>query len=259
MPSPPVPAAEAARQRARRKRLRRRLMAVVYGISLLLLAIALYLAYGPKPPPPPIVLPVSHQQAAAATSRIDAVRQALIQPPTAPAQASSAPNIAHASSGPHARVPSFPAHLVPPPPVEVTRRPNGGDMVTLRVSQSDVNAYLASDPKSIALLRAHGVHAVSVNFDPPNQITIHAAATFHGMSGNGIVTASLVPDPKTGMRLNIQDARFGRLPPSALTSAANTIVARVLQTHHAPLGLTIRSAQIVGTELVITGVRPQAK
>ena len=262
MPMPPVPAAEAARQRARRQRLRRRIMVAIYGVPLLLLALAVYLAYGPKPPPPPVVLPVSPQQAAAVAQRIDAVRQALIQPPPAPAVPGTAQSPLSGSGTralPPLAHPAPPAHPMPPPPVEVTRRPNGNDQVTMRLSQTDVNAYLASDPKSVALLRAHGVQAVSVNFDPPNQITIHAAADFHGVSGDGIIHAAIVPDPQTGVRLNITDARFGRLPPPALTATANSLVNSLLRRQHAPLGLSIRSAQIDGTELVITGVRPAAQ
>ena len=106
--------------------------------------------------------------------------------------------------------------------------PQGEDVVTMQLSEADINAYLAGSKKLKASLEAKGVHAVSVELAPPNVITFHAAATLKGLSGNGLVAATLTPDPKTSVHLDITDARFGRLPPPIVKAAAGQIITRLL-------------------------------
>jgi hypothetical protein len=258
MPAPPIPAAEATRRRLQRQRLRRRLMVFIYGVPLLLLLVALYYAYGPKPPRPPVVLPVSPEQAAAAAQRIDAVRQALTQPPSVNSSAAVGPSSGHASSSHASRPLRATLRSMPPPPVVEKRGPGGVDQVTMRVTQSDINAYLASNPKIHAFLLSRGIHAVSVELNPPDEITVRAAATYQGLSGNGVLTAALTPDPNTVIHLDITDARFGRLPPALIKATADQIVGRLLGRAHGALPLDVRSVQVVGTDLVLNGVRPPA-
>ncbi|MBV9848133.1 MAG: hypothetical protein JO250_00455 [Armatimonadetes bacterium] len=246
MPAPPVPAAEAARQRAQRRRLRRRVIGVIYGIPLLLLACALYLYLGPKPPPPPAVLPVTPQRAAQATQRIDAVRQALTEP--APPEAPPAPT----PGGKDTRQ-TAPASG-PLPPVRHVRGPQGEDLVTLQLSEADLNAFLSGNDKLKATLEAKGVHAVSVELTPPSGIILHANATLKGLTDNALVAATLSPDPQTAVRLNVTDARFGRLPPPAVRAAVDRIAGQVLANPHRPLSLTVRRVEVRGTDLILTGV-----
>ena len=89
---------------------------------------------------------------------------------------------------------------------------------------------------------------------PPNLITFHANATLQGVTGNGLVAAALTPDPKTAVHLEITDARFGRLPPPIVKAAAAQIIARLLVSPKRPLPLTIRTVEVRGTDLILTGV-----
>jgi hypothetical protein len=255
MPAPPVTAAEAARLRLKRQRLRRHILFFVYGIPLLLLAVAVYLAFGPKPPPPPKFVAVSPQRAAAATQSIDAVRQALTQPPPTPPPAASpsAPTGKTTSPAPTSS-PAQPA-MSSSAPVQVTHTANGQDQVTLRISQADLNAYLNGNPNVKKILHKQGVHAISVALAPPADITVLAAATFRGLPGNAEIDAQLKPDPKTAVRLDVKNARFGHFPPPVIRTAVQQILKRVLGGAHSPLPLRVTSVRVIGTDLVLQGVR----
>ena len=147
MPSPPVPAAEAARQRAQRQRLRRRVVGCVFALPLFFLACALYLLLGPKPPPPPVVLPVTPRQADQAERHIDAVRQALTDPPAAapPAPTPETPAVSPVPVPPESpAAPPVPGRPpAAPAPVRHDTGPQGEDVVTLQLSQADLNAYFS--------------------------------------------------------------------------------------------------------------------
>lgn len=251
---PPVPAAEAARQRAQRRRLRRQVMGAVFAVPLFLLACALYLAFGPKPPPPPLVLPVTPRQADQAERHIDAVRQALTEP-----QASSMPSTPARAHGADAMTPPESAHPTPiaPSPVRHSTGPQGEDVMTLQLSEADINAYLSGSKKLKATLEARGVHAVTIDLAPPNLITFHAAATLQGLTGNAQVSAMLTPDPKTAVHLTITEARLGRLPPPVVKAAADQIVGHFLGSPKHPLPLTVRTVEVRGTNLILTGVESE--
>ena len=242
MPSPPVPAAEAARQRAQRQRLRRRLSVAIFAFPLFFLACALYLYFGPKPPPPPAIIPVTPQQAAQAEQHITAISQALTQPipPSAPPHPSSPP------------APTPPDTT--PAPVRHTRGPQGEDVVTLMLTEADINAYLSGNQKIKSNLAARGVHALSVELTPPAGIVFHVNATLKKFQGNALVAATMTPDPRTAVQFNITDARFGRLPTPVVKAAADRIAKQLLGTPPHPLPLSVRKVEVQGTNLILTGV-----
>ena len=126
--------------------------------------------------------------------------------------------------------------------------------MTLQLSQADINAYLAGSKKLKTSLESKGVHAVSVELAPPNVITFHANATLKGLSGNGLVTAVMTPDPKTSVHLDITDARFGRLPPPIVKAAADQIITRLLVSPQRPPSLSVRKVEVKGSDLILTGV-----
>jgi hypothetical protein len=230
MPSLPVPAAEAARQRQKRQRLRRRVLISVWVVPIVLLVIALYFAFGPQPPSAPVPLPVSPQETAVATQHINSVQQALTQPaPTPP-----------------------PALKSSIKSVKKSVKYSPDETTTLRVSQADLNTYISGNAKFHASLEAKGVHAATVILMPPDNLTIHAAATFRGISGNALITGTLAPDPQTVLKLQITHAQFGRFPPPVVRAAASAIIAHLLGRTHTKLPVTINSVNVTGSDLVIT-------
>ena len=252
MPAPPVPAAEAARLRAHRLRLRRRIIGIIFGIPLLLLACALYLYFGPKPPPPPQVLPVTPQRAAQATEDINAVRQALTEPPPpAPPAAPMSPKT-NAALHPTQVPPSQPTRALP---VRHIRGPQGEDLVTMQLSEADINAYFSGNKQIKASLEKKGVHAVSVELQPPAVMIFHVNATLQRLTGNGLVSAALSPDPQTAVHLTITDARFGRLPPPVVKAAADQITQQVLARPRHPLPISVKKIEVQGNNLILTGVQ----
>ena len=247
---PPVLAADAARQRAQRLKLRRRLMGLIFGVPLFLLACSLYLAFGPKPPPPPPIFHVSPQRAAQAERHIDAVREALTAPP--------APTPATTPAAPPAPNPGGAGKDAPSQPVHHARGPQGEDVVTMELTEADINAYLSGSKRLRATLEAKGVHAVSVEMAPPNGLIFHANATLKGLTGNGLVATTLTPDPKTAVSLHVTEARFGRLPPPLVTAAASRIMVQLLGHPSRPLPLSVRAVEVRGTSLILTGVQTKA-
>jgi hypothetical protein len=236
IPAPMRPYVEAAHRKEMIRRRRRRVLIFVFSFPLVLLAISLYLVLGPQPPRAPVVLPISPQQAAHAEQQINAVQQALTS--DAPLSLSPSSSAAHGKS-----------------PVQVSQGSQGKQNVSLRLSQADINAYLSGSKKMQLFLHAHGIQAIAVALQTPAQMTITAHAFFHGVTGNALVTANLIPDPQTGVRFAVTAARFGRFPPPVIKAAAQQIAAQLLKRPHHPIPFHMTSIQVSGSELIMTGTR----
>lgn len=125
----------------------------------------------------------------------------------------------------------------------------------MQLSQADLNAYLSGNAQIKAALEKKGVHAVSIELQSPDVIVFHANATLQGVTGNALVSAALTPDPQSVVRLNITDARFGRLPPPVVRAAAGEITRQLLARPRRPLPISVRAVEVKGTDLTLTGVQ----
>lgn len=205
-------------------------------------ALALIVLRRHPPAPPPVILHPTPQRLAQAQRHLEALQTEALQPDTLAAEA---------------------VHLeAPPTPSTQALRRHGAASVrrpalrTLHISEEDLNVYLAGNQATRKLLGAHGVKAVQLVLNEPAHLTIHASVALRGRAQNVQLDGSLTPDPQTGLRFTATHAQVGRfpMPPAVVTAQANAIAARLLKKVHGRLPLAIRSVQVQGKTLVLTGV-----
>ena len=185
----------------------------------------------PPPVPPPLAIHPTAQQSARAAHHLGALEQEL--QPEAPRRESSRPGRPIAS--PKASPP----------------RPR-----TLRLSEEDLNVYLAGNPAARKMLAARGVKTVQIILSEPAHLTIRAAVSIKGHPQNVQLDGRLSPDPKLGLRYTATRAQVGRfpLPPAVVTTQANALAARLADQLHGRLPLRVQSVQVQGKMLVLTGL-----
>ncbi len=203
-------------------RSRRRLLL----LALFLLAGAAVLRLRPRAVPAPVVLRYTPQQAAAAQERLDTLRDQVAPP----------------------------AHIIG------ARGPSAGRSVSpiqLNISQADLNTYLATNPRVRALLAAKGVRAVQVILSPPQGATFRAAVIYKGQRANVQVTGTLLPSPRTGLRLHVLGAQVGRLPlpPSVVSAQADKIAAQIVGRAQGRLPMTVEQVQVTNGHIALIGHR----
>lgn len=194
------------------------------------------------PPAPPVILHPTPQRLGQAQRHLDALQSEVLQPetiplPTRPSEA--VPLAAHRHTARRG--------------VPAARRPA---LRTLRVSEDDLNVYLAGNLATRKLLGSNGVRAVQLVLAEPANLTIHAAVALKGHTQNVQIDGSLAPDPKIGLRFTATHAQVGRfpLPPAVVTAQANALAARLLKKVHGRLPLAIQSVQVQGKMLMLTGI-----
>lgn len=135
----------------------------------------------------------------------------------------------------------------------------GRTVRTLRLSESDLNIYLAGSRSARKLLGTHGVEAVQIVLKEPDGLVIHARVHSHNQTQNIQIEGTLAPDPKLGVRFAASHAQVGSLPlPSpVVTAAANTLSARFSRPLIRRLSLSVQSVGVQKKMLVITGVHLQ--
>ena len=202
-----------------------------------LLAVALAVAATlflrrPPPVPPPVVLHPTAARSTQARRHMQALQQQLR--PEAPAQEEAPPRGTRASR----------PQAVPP-------RPR-----TLRLSEDDLNVYLAEDKAARKILTTRGVKAVQIILSEPSNLTIRAAIVVKGHPQNIQIDGGLAPDPKLGLRFTATHAQVGRfpLPPAVVTAQADALAARLAGQMHGHLPLTVQRVQVQGKMLVLTGL-----
>ena len=133
--------------------------------------------------------------------------------------------------------------------------PTGRGPRTIRVSQDDLNVYLAGNRVARKLLRSRGVRAVQITLQEPAGLSLRAALTLQGHPRNVQLDGTLAPDPALGLRFTATHAQMGRfpLPAALLTAQANALAARFARQMAGRLPLTIQGVQVQGHTLVITG------
>jgi len=198
-------------------------------------ASALLFLRRPPPVPPPVVLHPTARQAAQAQRHIEGLQRELQQDAAPPEEA---------PQGRSKKGGSKKAWLAPP-------RPR-----TLRLSEEDLNVYLASNRTARKMLAARGVRAVQLVLSEPANLSIHAAVTVNGRAQNVQFDGALAPDSKLGLRYTATHAQVGRfsLPPAAVTAQANALAARLARQMHGRLPLAVQSIQVQGKTLVIMGI-----
>lgn len=139
---------------------------------------------------------------------------------------------------------------------EQLTRPARSGPRTLRVSENDLNIYLASNRSLHAQLLSHGVQAVQVTLEEPANVTLRAAITLNGRPQNVQLDGALAPDSQLGLRFTATHAQVGQfpLPSAALTAQANALAARFGRQMAGRLPLAIQSVQVQNKSLLVTGV-----
>ncbi len=225
----------------------RRKPALLTLLAVTIALAALLFLRRPPPVPPPVVLHPTSAQALQTRRHLEALQQQLQPEPLAPE--------APAPDEPKTRTATAPAgHPRPAPP-----RPR-----TLRLSEEDLNVYLADDRATRKMLAARGVKAVQVILSEPADLTIRAAIVVKGHTQNVQLDGGLAPDPKLGLRFTATHAQVGRfpLPPAVVTSQANALAARLAGQMHGRLPLAIQSVRVQDKMLVLTGLpvrRPRVR
>ena len=185
-----------------------------------------------RPPtiPAPVVLHPTEQQAAQVRHHMEALQEEL--QPEEPPQKSARPVRKKAPS------------------------PASPKMRTLRLSEEDLNVYLAGDQAARKMLAARGVKTVQILLSEPANLTIRAAVTIKDHAQNIQLDGGLAPDPKLGLRYTATHAQVGRFPllPAVVAAQANTLAAGIAGQMHGRLPLLIQSVQVQGKMLVLTGV-----
>ena len=192
----------------------------------------------PPPVPAPVVLHPSAQQVASAQQRLQAL---MLDPAPPPPVAASPARTSHPIRARHS--PSL--HPALPP----KRR-------TLRLSEQDLNVYLAGSHAARKMLAARHIQALQIVLTPPSALTLRAAVVWSGRTQNVQVDGLLAADPKRGLRYTASQAQVGRLPlpPALVTHQADTLAARFFAQAQGRLPLTIQAVQVQGKTLVLTGV-----
>ena len=199
----------------------------VFALLAVVLAAFAFLLLRRPPPVPPVIVQPTPQQAARAQRHWDALQQELQPEEPLPRRAQSGRQNA---LSPQTR--------------------------TLRLSEEDLNVYLAGNQAARKLLTARGVKAVQLILLEPSNLTIRAAISLKGHSQNVQLDGGLAPDPKLGLRYTATQAQVGRLPlpPAVVTAQANALAARFARQMHGRLPLIIQSVQVKGKMLVLTGL-----
>lgn len=198
-------------------------------LALVTATAALLLLHRPPPIPAPVVLHPTEQQAAQVRHHMEALQEEL--QPEEPPQKSARPVRKKAPS------PALPK------------------IRTLRLSEEDLNVYLAGDQAARKMLAARGVKTVQILLSEPANLTIRAAVTIKDHAQNVQLDGGLAPDPKLGLRYTATHAQVGRFPllPAVVTAQANTLAAGIAGQMHGHLPLLIQSVQVQGKVLVLTG------
>jgi hypothetical protein len=208
-----------------------------------------------RPAPPPVVAHYTSAQASHAERSLESTRKALLGPPAVapkPGQVSPGPASSLAASAvPGART------AVLQPPGQDRRAASAGRLVQVGLSQDDLNAFLATNPRIKALLAARGVQAVQIILQPPHNVICRAAVLTHGHRANVQIIGILKPDPKTLVCLQADKAEIGAvpLPASAVTQAARQIALRLAGKLEDRFPISIRTVRVAGGRLLLTGVR----
>jgi len=126
---------------------------------------------------------------------------------------------------------------------------------TLRVSEEDLNVFLAGSPTARRLLAARGIRAIQVFLLEPSGLTIRATMDFHGHPQNVQFDGLLAPDPQLGLRFTVTHAQVGRFPVPALVLArqADALAARFSRSMRRRLPITVQSVRVVGKMLLLSG------
>lgn len=235
----PAPVEEAVEAPPTPRRRRRLLPALLVVCALGLVSGLLIRRLEPRPVPPPVVPVYTPQQAAQAQSHLEALRTQLIHPDGAPPEAAATPTQA------------------------VTRRPSKAASQRVRrlqLSQQDLNAYLATNPNAKAFLARQGVKAVQITFIAPRNLRIRAAVLYRGRPANVQIMGRIEPDRRTILGFTATSAQVGRLPlpPEAVNAQANRLARQFTRRLQGRLPLSVRTLEVVGDHLVLTGV-PVAK
>ena len=85
--------------------------------------------------------------------------------------------------------------------------PAGRGPRTIRVSQDDLNVYLAGNRTARKLLRSRGVRAVQITLQEPVGLSLRAAVTLQGHPRNVQLDGVLAPDPALGLRFTATHAK----------------------------------------------------
>ncbi|MDQ2687988.1 MAG: LmeA family phospholipid-binding protein, partial [Armatimonadota bacterium] len=213
-------------------RQRRRLLPALAAVGVLGLAAGLLVGrLGPRPVPPPVVPVYTPRQAAQAQSHLDDLRAQLMHPDAAPPQA-----------------------VTPGTP---SPKPAAPRLMRLQLSQQDLNAYLATNPNTKAFLSRQGVKAVQISFLPPRNLRIRAAVLYRGRPANIQIMGRVEPDRRTILSFTATSAQVGRLPlpPEAVNVQANRLARQFTRRLRGRLPLSVRTLEVVGYHLVLTGVR----
>lgn len=127
---------------------------------------------------------------------------------------------------------------------------------TLRLTEDDINVYLAGSPVARRLLGSHGITAVQVILTPPDGLTLHATVTAQGQPRTVQIDGVIRPDPIQGLSFTATHAQAGRfpLPPSVVTAQAQTVIGGFVRRAHGHLPIQVQSAQIDGKTLLIVGL-----
>ena len=127
---------------------------------------------------------------------------------------------------------------------------------TLRLSEDDLNVYLAGSRPARKLLAAHGVQAVQLVLREPADVIVHATVRVHNHAQNIQVSGALAPDTKTGLRFTADAARVGSfpLPAPVVTAEANALAAHFSDQFQRRLALSVQSVRVQKKDLVIVGL-----
>lgn len=217
----------------------RRTPALLTLLTVVLALTAFLLLRRPPPIPPPVVLHPTAAQSTQARRHLAAL-QRQFQP-----EAFAPEGLTTAAAPPQQRA-------APPKPR------------TLRLSEDDLNVYLADDKSARKMLAARGVKAVQIILSEPASLTIRAAVLVKGQPQNVQLDGRLAPDPKLGLRFTATRAQVGRfpLPPAVVTAQANALAAHLVGQMHGHLPLTVQSVRVQGKMLVLTGLpvrRPRVR
>ena len=133
--------------------------------------------------------------------------------------------------------------------------PTGHGPRTIRVSEDDLNVYLASSRTVRDLLKSRGVQAVQITLQQPAGMSLRAAVTLQGQVRNVQIDGLLAADPGLGLRFTATHAQVGRIPlPAALlTRQANALAAHFSQIMAGRMPITIQSVEVQGHTLVVKG------
>ncbi|MGI4787907.1 MAG: hypothetical protein ACRYFS_03550 [Janthinobacterium lividum] len=127
---------------------------------------------------------------------------------------------------------------------------------TLRLSENDLNVYLAGSKSVRKLLASRGVEAVQIVLAEPANVIVHATVRVNSHPQNIQIDGSLEPDPKTGLRFRASSAQVGSLPlpPSVVTAQANALAAHFTSQLHRSFSISVQSVSVQKKDLVIVGL-----